>query len=74
MTKDEIDSYFPEFLAVKNGCKFNNCLHTEEPKCAVKEAVEDDRISFSRYKSYLQIIAGEEEHYRTDFWENEEED
>ena len=72
MEKDEIDSYFPEFLAIKNECKFNNCLHVEEPKCAVKDAVEAEEISFSRYKSYLQIIAGEEEHYRTDIWENEE--
>jgi len=74
MEKEEIDSYFPEFLAVKNNCKFNNCLHVEEPKCAVKDAVENEEISYSRYKSYLQIIAGEEEHYRTDFWEKEEED
>ena len=72
MEKDEVDDYFPEFFAVKNDCKFNNCLHVEEPKCAVKDAVEDEEISFSRYKSYLQIIAGEEEHYRTDFWENED--
>ncbi len=74
MEKEEVDDYFPEFLAVKNDCKFNNCLHVEEPKCAVKDAVENEEISYSRYKSYLQIIAGEEEHYRTDFWENEEED
>ena len=72
MEKEEVDSYFPEFLAVKNDCKFNNCLHVEEPKCAVKKAIEDEEISYSRYKSYLQIIAGEEEHYRTDIWENEE--
>lgn len=72
MDKDEVDDYFPEFLAVKNGCKFNNCLHVEEPKCAVKDAVEEEEISYSRYKSYLQIIAGEEEHYRTDIWEKEE--
>jgi len=74
MQKEEIDSYFPEFLAVKNECKFNNCLHVEEPKCAVKIAVETEEISYSRYKSYLQIIAGEEENYRTDFWENQDED
>jgi ribosome biogenesis GTPase len=73
MEKEEVDSYFPEFLAVKNGCKFNNCLHVDEPKCAVKDAVEDEEISYTRYKSYMQIIAGEEEHYRTDIWENEEE-
>ena len=69
MEKDEVDDYFPEFLAVKNDCKFNNCLHVEEPKCAVKDAVEDEEISYSRYRSYLQIIEGEEEHYRTDIWE-----
>jgi len=74
MEKEEVDSYFPEFLAVKNDCKFNNCLHVEEPKCAVKNAVENEEISYSRYKSYLQIIAGEEENYRTDFWENQDED
>ena len=71
MEPDEVDDYFPEFLAVKNNCKFNNCLHVEEPKCAVKDAVENEEISYSRYKSYLQIIAGEEEHYRTDIWEKE---
>lgn len=69
MDKDEVDDYFPEFLAVKNDCKFNNCLHVEEPKCAVKEAVENESVSPSRYRSYLQIISGEEEHYRTDIWE-----
>ncbi len=72
MDKDEVDDYFPEFLAVKNNCKFNNCLHVEEPKCAVKGAVEEEEISFSRYRSYLQIIEGEEEHYRTDIWEKED--
>ncbi|MDG2195231.1 MAG: ribosome small subunit-dependent GTPase A [Polaribacter sp.] len=69
MNKEEVDDYFPEFLAIKNDCKFNNCLHVEEPKCAVKVAVENEEISPSRYKSYLHIIAGEEEHYRTDIWE-----
>lgn len=72
MEKDEVGDYFPEFFAVKNNCKFNNCLHLEEPKCAVKQALEDEEISFSRYRSYIQILEGEEEHYRTDNWENEE--
>ncbi|NVK52440.1 MAG: ribosome small subunit-dependent GTPase A [Flavobacteriaceae bacterium] len=70
MEKDEVGDYFPEFFELKNKCKFNNCLHLEEPKCAVKEALENEEISFSRYRSYLQIIQGEEEHYRTDVWEN----
>ena len=69
MDKEEIGDYFPEFFKLKQNCKFNNCLHIEEPKCAVKEALETDEISASRYKSYLQIIEGEEEQYRTDIWE-----
>lgn len=73
--KYELGDYFPEFFEMKQHCKFNNCLHLKEPKCAVKEALETEEISWSRYKSYLQILEGEEEseHYRTDIW-NEEED
>lgn len=66
MEKDEVGDYFPEFFALKDQCKFNNCLHKEEPHCAVKEALENDEIAWSRYKSYLQILEGEDEHYRTD--------
>lgn len=69
MEKEELGDYFPEFFALKEHCKFNNCIHVNEPKCAVKDALEDEEISWSRYKSYLQIIEGEEEHYRTDIWE-----
>lgn len=69
MGKDELGDYFPEFFALKQHCKFNNCIHINEPQCAVKDALENDKVSWSRYKSYLQIIEGEEEHYRTDIWE-----
>ena len=62
---DEITDYFPEFFKLKKSCKFNNCLHINEPKCAVKEALEKGIVAFSRYKSYLQMIKGEEENYRT---------
>lgn len=71
MEKEEIGDYFPEFFKLKSGCKFNNCLHDKEPKCAVKEALDKDQIAFSRYKSYLQLLEGEEEHYRTDNWTKE---
>jgi len=71
MEKEEVGDYFPEFFALKQDCKFNNCLHLKEPKCAVKEALENDEVSYSRYRSYLQILEGEEEHYRTDNWNNE---
>ncbi|WP_425077677.1 ribosome small subunit-dependent GTPase A [Psychroserpens sp. S379A] len=69
MDKEEVGDYFPEFFELKQYCKFNNCLHKEEPKCAVKAALDNDEISFSRYRSYLQILEGEDEHYRTDNWE-----
>lgn len=69
MDKEEVADYFPEFFKLKQDCKFNNCLHVEEPKCAVKDALESDEISFSRYRSYLKILEGEDEHYRTDNWE-----
>lgn len=68
MEKQEIGDYFPEFFALKQECKFNNCLHKEEPHCAVKNALDKDEIAWSRYKSYLQILEGDEEHYRTDIY------
>ncbi len=71
MDKDEIGDYFLEFFALKQECKFNNCLHVKEPDCAVKKALEEDKIAPSRYKSYLQILEGEDESYRTDNWERE---
>lgn len=67
--KNELGDYFPEFFALKQDCKFNNCIHVNEPKCAVKNALEKETVSWSRYKSYLQILEGEEESYRTDIWE-----
>ncbi|MEN8703963.1 MAG: ribosome small subunit-dependent GTPase A [Polaribacter sp.] len=73
--KYELGDYFPEFFRLKQDCKFNDCLHLKEPHCAVKEALEEEEISWSRYRSYLQILEGEEEteHFRTDVW-NEEDD
>ncbi len=66
MEKEELGDYFPEFFKLKEHCKFNNCLHLEEPQCAIKEALEKEEIAWSRYKSYLQIMEGEEESYRKD--------
>lgn len=66
--KEEIAGYFPEFFKVKQNCKYHNCLHIEEPKCAVKDGVENDTISPTRYFSYLQIIKGEDEHFRQDIY------
>jgi ribosome biogenesis GTPase len=66
MEKEEISGYFPEFFKLKDQCKFNNCLHKEEPHCAIKAALEKDEIAWSRYNSYLKILEGDDEHYRTD--------
>jgi ribosome biogenesis GTPase / thiamine phosphate phosphatase len=71
MEKEEISGYFPEFFKLKDQCKFNNCLHKEEPKCAVKEALEKDEISWTRYNSYLKILEGDDEHYRTDIYNDD---
>lgn len=71
MEKHEISDYFPEFFKLKDQCKFNNCLHKEEPKCAVKDALEKDEISWSRYNSYLKILEGDEENYRTDIYDED---
>lgn len=67
IAKEELGNYFPEFFARKQDCKFYNCLHLEEPKCAVKEALEAGEIPWSRYKSYVQILKGEDDQqYRMD--------
>ncbi len=68
MEKQEVGNYFPEFFALKNNCKFNNCLHREEPHCAVKDALDNDQIAWSRYRSYTQILDGDDEHYRSDIY------
>lgn len=60
MKKEEVGHYFPEIRQRMNDCKFNNCLHVNEPKCAVLKAVEDGEISQERYRSYLGILNGEE--------------
>ncbi|MCR9181287.1 MAG: ribosome small subunit-dependent GTPase A [Flavobacteriaceae bacterium] len=69
--KEELSDYFPEFFKRKENCKFNNCLHLKEPQCAIKKALEAGEIPWSRYRSYVQILEGEDEHYRTDNWEEE---
>lgn len=66
MEREEIGDYFPELFELKQDCKFNNCIHLDEPKCAVKDALEEGKVSYSRYRSYLQMITGEEENYRID--------
>ena len=61
MSKEEIGDYFPEFFKLKQDCKFNNCLHLEEPGCAVKKALDENKLSFTRYESYISFLEGEDE-------------
>lgn len=66
--KNEVSHYFPEMRRVLANCKFNNCLHIDEPRCAVKDAVETGEIAYHRYKNYLNIYfdreTEEEEQYK----------
>lgn len=67
MKKEEVGHYFPEIRSRMQGCKFNNCLHVNEPKCAVLEALERGEIDAERYHSYLGILNGEEMDWKA--WE-----
>ena len=52
----DVDNLFPEFRALKAGCKYSDCMHINEPECAVKEALEAGNIPKTRYKSYLTMV------------------
>src|SRR4051812_42591732 len=59
--KQELSHYFPEMRKRLNDCQFNNCLHVNEPGCAIKEAVVEGEISEDRYVSYVNILDSVEE-------------
>ena len=67
--KYELGDYFVEFLKLKSDCKFNNCLHVNEPKCAVKLSLEKGEIATSRYKNYLNMLEQDEESFRINRYE-----
>ena len=56
----ELADYFPEMRELRNECKFNNCLHVQEPGCAIKKALEKGEIEESRYHSYVSMLYGED--------------
>jgi ribosome biogenesis GTPase len=64
--KSDIKNYFPEFYKLVNQCKFNDCMHVNEPKCIVKQYVENGKIAISRYENYLQILEDDKSSYRVD--------
>jgi ribosome biogenesis GTPase len=61
LDKAVISHYFPEMRALMNECKFNNCQHINEPKCAVKTALEKGEIDESRYTTYIQLMEEDED-------------
>jgi len=56
ISRQELSHYFPEMRTLINNCQFNNCLHINEPGCAVKAAVEEEKINIERYISYYKIL------------------
>jgi ribosome biogenesis GTPase / thiamine phosphate phosphatase len=54
--KQELSHYFPEMRARLNDCQFNNCLHINEPGCAIKKALGEGKLSFDRYVSYAMML------------------
>tara|TARA_B100001059_G_C17813665_1_gene573805 strand:+ start:770 stop:1720 length:951 start_codon:yes stop_codon:yes gene_type:complete len=69
MDKYELGDYFIEFFKLKSDCKFNNCLHINEPNCAVKLALENGEIAPSRYKNYLSMLEQDDESFRINRYE-----
>ena len=61
ISKQELSHFFPEMRALINDCQFNNCMHINEPGCAVKAAVNAGTVSVDRYASYLSILDTMEE-------------
>jgi ribosome biogenesis GTPase len=64
MERNEIYHFFPEIFKVSKECKFYNCLHLDEPGCAVRKAIELGEIDSLRYRSYLSILSDENTKYR----------
>ena len=56
ISKQELSHYFPEMRKLISNCQFNNCLHFNEPGCAIKQAVHNEEITMERYISYCNIL------------------
>ena len=64
VNREELYHFFPELFRTAAHCKFNPCTHTHEPRCAVRQAVDDGRISPERYDSYLKMLQSNDGKYR----------
>jgi ribosome biogenesis GTPase len=61
MSKEELSDYFPEMRELRLNCKYgSSCIHVNEPKCAILNAVNSGTIASSRYESYLSMVMGED--------------
>ncbi len=58
--KAELAHFFPEFRAKMNACKFSNCIHINEPSCAIKQGIEDGELAASRYHNYCSMLEDDE--------------
>jgi ribosome biogenesis GTPase len=56
ISKQEVSHYFREMKVMIGDCQFNNCIHIDEPGCAIKTALEEGRIHIDRYISYCNIV------------------
>lgn len=65
MDREEIFHFFPEIFALAKECQYYNCMHINEPNCAVKKALEENKLSISRYESYLSLFFEDKGKYRT---------
>lgn len=59
LEKEHLGHYFPEIRAVMEACRFNNCLHLNEPGCAVRNALEAGQIAQQRYRNYVAMVEEE---------------
>ena len=64
LDKDRIRDFFPEFVKLQSGCKFNNCKHINEPECNVLVSLNKGLIANHRYNNYLNMLETEESIYR----------
>jgi ribosome biogenesis GTPase len=64
MNRNEIYHFFPEIFRISRDCRFYNCLHLDEPGCAVRSAVEKGLVDPLRYRSYINILEGDDRKYR----------
>ena len=72
ISKYELGNYFPEFFSAKQLCKFNNCLHLDEPDCNVKKKIQEGEIYESRYFTYLDMLKDQNIYRKSDESSNTE--